>query len=92
MSDFFYKPCCECNLDYIMAWIFFVLSNVFLGYIVWVNPIGIDYTPHAKSIKFVLSCAYFFLVSLITRCFCKSNQRYISIDQPDNRLIYGTVV
>jgi hypothetical protein len=80
MSDFFHKPCCECNLDYIMAWIFFVLSNAFLGYIVWVNPIGIDYTPNVKSIKFILSCAYFFLVSLITRCFCKSNKKYFDLE------------
>ena len=35
MSDFFSKPMCECNLEYTVAWFFFVLANGFVLSIVW---------------------------------------------------------
>ena len=90
MSDFFSKPMCEFNLEYTVAWFFFVLANGFALSIVWANPFDWYYGPNQRVIQFIFSCAILFLNSIFTRCICKSNKRYISFNEYDNRLTYGT--
>tara|TARA_B100000925_G_scaffold262010_1_gene219049 strand:- start:3359 stop:3640 length:282 start_codon:yes stop_codon:yes gene_type:complete len=93
MTDFFYKPCCECNLEYTVAWFFFILSNGFALSIVWANPFDWDYGPNKSVIQFIFSCAILFLNSIFTRCICKSNRKYVSFDSlgDTNILKYGSV-
>ena len=93
MTDFFYKPFCECNLEYTVAWFFFVLANGFALSIVWANPFDWNYGPNQRVIQFIFSCAILFLNSIFTRCICKSNKNYVSIDGPEytNELNYGSV-
>lgn len=94
MNDFFNKPLCERNLEYTVAWFFFILSNGFALSIVWVNPLEWDYGPNKSVIQFIFSCAILFLNSIFTRCICKSNRNYISMDGLGytNKLRYGTDV
>ena len=94
MSDFFSKPLCECNLEYTVAWFFFVLANGFALSIVWANPFEWDYGPNQRVIQFIFSCAILFLNSIFTRCICKSNRKYVSMDDLEytNELNYGTKV
>ena len=93
MNDFFYKPFFECNLEYIVAWFFFVLANGLALSIVWVNPFHWDYGPNQRVIQFIFSCAILFLNSIFTRCICKSNKNYVSLDRLGytNELKYGSV-
>ena len=92
MSDFFYKPFCECNLEYTVAWFFFVLANGFALSIVWANPFDWDYGDNQRVIQFIFSCAILFLNSIFTRCICKSNKNYISMNEfgYSNKFNYGT--
>ena len=94
MNNFFNKPLCERNLEYTVAWFFFVLSNGFALSIVWVNPLEWDYGPNKSVIQFIFSCAILFLNSIFTRCICKSNRNYIPMDGLGytNQLRYGTDV
>lgn len=91
MSDFCYKPFCECNFEYIMSWFFFIIGNGFLLYMIFINPIGLDYGKEKRSIQFIFSCASFIVVSLITRCLCKSKKKFYTSDRHNNILKYGSV-
>ena len=92
MSDlFFTKPLCQCNLDYGIAWFFFVLGNGFFWGMIWMNPINLDYGDNVNTIKFIFSCATFFIISLFTRIMCKPATRYIELERY-NKGNYGTGV
>ena len=92
MSDlFFTKPLCQCNLDYGIAWFFFVLGNGFFWGMIWMNPINLDYGDNVNTIKFIFSCATFFIISLFTRIMCKPAARYIELERYNNGN-YGTGV
>ena len=92
MSDlFFTKPLCQCNLDYGIAWFFFVLGNGFFWGMIWINPINLDYGDNINTIKFIFSCATFFIISLFTRIMCKPATRYIELERYNNSN-YGTGV
>jgi len=89
MSDlFFTKPFCQCNLDYGVAWFFFTIGNGFFWSMIWVNPINLDYGDNSNAVKFVISCATFFIISLLTRIMCRYNPKFIDLE--DNRLYYET--
>ena len=90
MSDlFFTKPLCLCNLDYGIAWFFFVLGNGFFWGMIWINPINIVYGKDVNTIKFTFSCASFFIISLLPRIMCKPNARYIDLEEHTNYKTYG---
>ena len=82
MSDlFFTKPLCQCNLDYGVAWFFFTIGNGFFWSMIWVNPINLDYGSNANVVKFIFSCATFFIISLFTRIMCRPNPKYIDLEK-----------
>ena len=87
MNDFFFtKPLCECSLDYVIAWCFFMVGNVFFWCMIWINPINLEYGDNVNTIKFIFSCATFFIISLFTRIMCKPSARYIELE--NNKLDY----
>ena len=89
MSDlFFTKPFCECNLDYGVAWFFFTLGNGFFWSMIWVNPINLDYGTNSNVVKFIFSCATFFIICLFTRIMCKQTPKYIDLEAATNYQTY----
>ncbi len=89
MSDlFFTKPLCQCNLDYGVAWFFFTLGNGFFWSMIWVNPINLDYGSNAIAVKFIFSCATFFVICLFTRIMCRPNPKYIDLEKYDTYQSY----
>jgi len=84
---FFTKPICQCNLDYGVAWFFFTIGNGFFWSMIWINPINIEYGSNSNVIKFVFSCATFFIITLFTRIMCRPNAKYIDLEEHMN---YGS--
>ena len=83
---FFTKPLCECSLDYVLAWFFFMLGNGFFWCMIWINPINLEYGDNVNTIKFIFSCATFFIISLFTRIMCKPCVKHIELG--NNKLHY----
>lgn len=82
MSDlFFSKPLCECSLEYGVAWFFFTLGNAFFWSMIWLNPINLNYGENSSAIKFILSCATLFIISIFSRCICKTSNKYIVLKE-----------
>ena len=68
--------------------VFLFLANGFTLSIIWANPFDWDYGPNQRVIQFIFSCAILFLNSIFTRCICKSNKRYVSFNEYDNRELH----
>ena len=81
---FFAKPLCQCNLDYGVAWFFFTLGNGFFWSMIWINPINLDYGNDSHVVKFIFSCATFFIICLFTRIMCRPNPKYINLEEHTN--------
>ena len=82
MSDlFFTKPLCQFNLDYSVAWFFFTTGNAFFWGMIWINPINLDYGDNSNVVKFVISCATLFIISLFTRIMCRPNTKFINLEK-----------
>ena len=67
-NQFFDNPFCMFNCNYGMAWSFFFLANSFIGIILFINPLKIDFTDNV--LQFILFVTGMFIVYILSRCMC----------------------
>ena len=69
------NPCCECNINYAMSYLFFISSSCFICYVIYENPIKIHWGEYGNTSKCAVSLTWILVTSLLARCMCVT-ERY----------------
>ena len=70
MDTFCYASIFKCNVNYAVSYFYFILSNVFLYFVLFYNIFNIDFKENKASIQFILFVFAEFIILVISRCIC----------------------
>ena len=85
------NPCCECNINYAMSYLFFITSSCFICYAIYENPIKIQWGEYGNTSKCAVSLTWILVTSLLARCMCvteRYEEEYISGFNSSNNYLY----
>lgn len=81
---FFKNTFFKCNIDYAMAYFFFIISNSFLWILLLANPFNINFVYNKTFIIFISCITWFFITTILSRLFCVKTE---TTTITDNKLL-----
>ncbi len=72
--QYYNNPCCECNINYTMSYLFFTVSSCFICYVIYENPTNIQWGEYGNTSKCAVSLTWIFITSIFARCLCVSEK------------------
>ena len=78
--QYFNNPCCECNINYTMSYLFLIVSSCFICYVIYENPVKIQWGEYGNTSKCVVSLTWILLSGMLSRCMCVT-ERYEEEDK-----------
>ena len=82
--QYFNNPCCECNINYTMSYLFLITSSSFICYVIYENPVKIQWGEYGNTSKFVVSLSWILLSAILARCMCVTERYEEDISEFNN--------
>lgn len=83
-NHFFHSTCLGTNLNYIMSYLFFLISSGFIILVLTKTNIVPSSLENSSVIKLILFIVWMFISCLFSRCICYDKSKYIK----SNSLLY----
>ena len=75
-NHFFHSTCLGTNLNYIMSYLFFIISTVFIIIVLTKTNIVPSNMDNSSTIKLILFILWTFVSCLFSRCICYDKSKY----------------
>ena len=84
INHFFHATCLGTNINYIMSYVFFIVSMIFIILVLTQTNIISSTERDTSVIKFILILVWMFISCVFSRCICYDKSKYIK----NNDLLY----